>query len=326
MSQAQRETVSSGLLGGIKKALIGNLLVVPTILLVVIFTLLHENFLTVGNWTNITRVIAIYIIMGIGQTFVITTGNIDLSIGSMIALVGSLVGTWVFEGGNPLFAVPLAVIVGSILGGLNGFVVTFLRVPALLATLGTLIAYRGAVNQYMYGSYHVRFPQSIVVLGQGKIGLVPVPLVIAVLVASVGAWYFHRTRYGSHVRAVGGNKAAAGLAGVNATSVVVRAYVLQGALVGLASIILIGRIDAAHPGVGVLMELHVIAGVVLGGTLIAGGVGTIMGTVIGMLLITILENGLLLAGAGFFIQQVSLGVLLIVSVAGQQYRSKSPAT
>jgi ribose/xylose/arabinose/galactoside ABC-type transport system permease subunit len=171
----------------------------------------------------------------------------------------------------------------------------------------------------MYGSYHVRFPDGLKFLGQGNVLGIPMPVIIAAAVA-VGGWYMlHYMRFGRHVIAVGGNEEAARRAGINVDRVKIKVFALQGALVGLAAIIFMGRLNSAHPNFGTGMELHIIAGTVLGGTLLFGGYGTIVGTAIGMILIGILENGLLLAGAGFFWQQIFLGALIVISVAVQMH-------
>jgi ribose/xylose/arabinose/galactoside ABC-type transport system permease subunit len=205
------------------------------------------------------------------------------------------------------------------MGALNGVIVTKLKIPALLATLGVLVTYRGAVQEYMYGSYHVRFPESLRFLGQGSWLGVPMPVWIALAVAILGFLILRHTRFGRHVIAVGSNEQAAARAGINVDRVKIGVFALQGFLVGVAAILFMGRLNSAHPSFGIGMELHIIAGVVLGGTLLFGGYGTIIGTVLGMILIGVLENGLLLAGAGFFWQQIFLGLLIIASVGTQLY-------
>jgi len=296
-----------------------NFLTIPLLLITLVLAVLSPQFLTPLNIENVTRLAAIYVILGVGQTYVMTTGNIDLSIGSMTALIMALVGTYVVAGGNLIVAILYAVALGTAIGMLNGVLVTKLRIPSLLATLGALVAYRGVVNEYMYGSYHVRFPEELRFLGQGKIMGIPTPVIIALLVAVIGWYMLNHMRFGRHVVAVGANEEAARRAGINVDWVKIRVFAFQGMLAGLAAIVFMGRLNSAHPNFGVGMELHIIAGTVLGGTLLFGGYGTIVGTVIGMVLIGVLENGLLLAGAGFFWQQIFLGILIVSSVAVQMH-------
>lgn len=297
----------------------GNFLLVPLLLICLGLVVLAPNFATAGNIENILRLASIYMIIGIGQTFVMTSANIDLSVGSMAALIMALVGTVVLGGYGVTAGIVLALVLGTAMGALNGLIVTKLKIPALLATLGVLVTYRGAVQEYMYGSYHVRFPESLRFLGQGSLFGVPMPVVVAFVVA-VLAWLILRySRFGRHVIAVGSNEQAAKRAGINVDRVKIGVFALQGFLVGLAAILFMGRLNSAHPSFGIGLELHIIAGVVLGGTLLFGGYGTIVGTVLGMALIGVLENGLLLAGAGFFWQQIFLGILIIASVGVQLY-------
>lgn len=298
----------------------GTFLVVPLLIIMVGLTLYTDTFLASDNLFRIARTAAVYAIIGVGQTFVITSGNIDLSVGSMLALISAITGTFIVGGGSIPVAIVLAMALGVVFGLINGFVVAWLRVPALLATLGTLIAFRGAVMEYMDGDYHVRFPESLVFIGQGFVGPVPVPVILAAVIAVIGWLIFRFTRFGRYAVAIGGNERAAVLAGINVRFWKLAIFAFQGALVGVASIVMMGRLNAAHPSTGQLMELHVIAGVVLGGTLLFGGRGFIFGTLLGMLLIGVLENGLLLAGLGFFWQQIFLGTLLVFAVAIQMAR------
>lgn len=297
----------------------GNFLIVPILIIVVVLALVEPKFVSPVNIENIVRLAAIYIIMGVGQTFVMTSANIDLSIGSMAALIMALIGTVVLGGHGVPLGIAIALILGLAFGVLNGVIVTKLKVPALLATLGVLVTYRGVVQEYMYGSYHVRFPESLRFLGQGSLIGVPMPVVVALAVAIAGWLILRYTRFGRHVIAVGSNEQAAQRAGINVDRVKIGVFALQGFLVGLAAILFMGRLNSAHPSFGIGLELHIIAGVVLGGTLLFGGYGTILGTVLGLMLIGILENGLLLAGAGFFWQQIFLGMLIIAAVAVQLY-------
>ena len=296
-----------------------NFLTIPLLLIILVLSIVSPQFLSALNIGNVARLAAIYVLLGVGQTYVMTTGNIDLSIGSMTALIMALVGTYVVGGGSLGIAILYAVALGAAFGALNGVLVTKLRIPSLLATLGALVAYRGIVNEYMYGSYHVRFPDNLRFLGQGEVWGIPTPVIIAAVVAFLGWYMLNFMRFGRHVVAVGGNEEAARRAGINVDFVKIRVFALQGMLAGLAAIVFMGRLNSAHPNFGTGMELHIIAGTVLGGTLLFGGYGTIIGTVIGMILIGVLENGLLLAGAGFYWQQIFLGALIVISVSVQMH-------
>lgn len=298
-----------------------NLLILPLVVIVIALTLFSDVFLTTSNFQNILRLAAFFVVLGVGQTFVITSGNIDLSIGSMVALVMALVAFNLVATGFPIAVVILgSIVIGAIFGTLNGLIVTKLKIPALLATLGGLIAYRGAVQEYMYAQQYTGLPPEIVALGRGSIGIVPIPVIIAAIVVMVGVVLFRYTRFGRYTIAIGSNEEAARRAGIRVDRWKIGIFAFQGATVGVAALMLMGRMNAVHPNMGQMNELHVIAGVVLGGTLLFGGFGTLIGTVLGMILIAVLENGLLLAGAGFYWQQIFLGVLIVVAVATQMLR------
>lgn len=300
-----------------------NPLVIALIVLCLLLSLFSERFLTVDNLVNIMRASSVTLIVAIGQTFVMTSRNIDLSVGAMMALIMALTGTVILDFGIPWWiALAMAMTLGAGLGLFNGIVVTVLKVPALLATLGTLVFFRGVVQEYMYGSYHVRFPEDIVYLGQGRVDIIPLPVIIAIGVAAVGWLLLSQTRFGRYTTAIGGNPEAAERAGIRTGRWIVLVFIFQGLLVGLAGVVLMGRLDAAQPTVGTGLELAVIAGVVLGGTSLFGGRGLIGGTILGVLLIGVLENGLLLAGAGFFWQQIMLGLLIIGAVSFQMWRQR----
>ncbi len=295
-----------------------HLLVLPLIVFLIGFALLHERFLTSANLLNVGRAASVTVIMGIGMTFLITSRNIDLSVGSVLGVSMAAAGTALNWYGLPVpAAIALAVLAGALLGMINGLIVTVLQVPALLATLGTLVAYRGVVNQYMYGRTASRFPDFVVWLGQGDIGPIPVPVIAALIAVLVGMILYRYTKLGRYAVAIGGNEEAAKRAGINVRYWKVGFFTLQGALCGVAAVIFLGQLNAVHPTVGTGLELHIIAGTILGGTMLFGGYGSIGGMALGMYLIDVLENGLVLGGAGFFVQNIFLGILLIVAVAAQ---------
>lgn len=295
-----------------------HLLVLPLIFFMVAFTLLHDRFLTSTNLLNVARAASVTTVIGVGMTFLITSRNLDLSVGSMLGLTMAMAGTAMKWHGVP---VPMAILIalggGALLGLINGLIVTVLKVPALLATLGTLVTYRGVLNQYMYGETASRFPDSLVWLGQGMVGPLPVPVIIAAIVVVIGMIAYRYTRFGRYAVAIGGNEEAARRAGIKVDRWKVIFFTVQGMLCGLAAILYLGQLNATHPSIGTAMELHIIAGTILGGTLLFGGFGSVGGMALGMYLIDVLENGLVLAGAGFFMQQIFLGMLLVVAVAAQ---------
>ena len=303
-----------------------NTVVYPTILCVILLSLFSDKFLTVENQLNILRSAAVAMIVGVGQVFVISARQIDLSVGSVMGLTACLTGFLVFDGYPVILCFMFAIAVGAGLGFCNGLIVGYLRVPALLGTLGMLVLARGIVQEVMYGTYHVRFPANFVVLGQGNTLGVPNLVWVAAVVVIIGHFVLTRLEYGRYILAIGGNPEAARIAGIKVRRYIIIAFVVQAALVALAAFLLMGRMNSAHPTLGQGLELHIIAGVILGGSSLFGGVGRIWGMAIAMYLIAVLENGLVLAGASFFWQQILLGLLLIMSVAIQVYRTRGNRT
>ncbi len=283
------------------------------------------TFNTATNQLTILRAAAVYLVLCTGQTFVMTTSGIDLSTGSMLGLVGVIVFTLVVDGLLPSsLVIPAAVVVGAVLGSVNGFTVSRLRIPPLLATLATFVAYRGVIQLLMGTRFITEVPQVVLTIGRFRMlgGYVQMPVVIALALALLGAVVLHYTKFGRFVTAVGSNESAAKAARINTKAVKMIAYSLQGAFAGIASLIVVGRLGSVNAGLGTGLELHVIAATVLGGTYLFGGKGTIVGTILGVYLIGLLENGLIQVGAGFFVQQIVLGILIIVSVAIQTRRAE----
>ena len=295
-----------------------HLLILPLVFFMLVFSFMHERFLTSVNLLNVGRAASVTTVIGVGMTFLITSRSLDLSVGSMLGLIMAMAGTAMKWYGMPVpVAIMIAIFGGALLGLMNGLVVTVLKVPALLATLGTLVAYRGILNQYMYGETASRFPDVIIFLGQGMVGPLPVPVIVAAIAVVVGIFVYKYTRFGRYAVAIGGNEEAAKRAGINVDFWKVMFFTAQGMLCGLAACIYLGQLNATHPSIGTGLELHIIAGTILGGTVLFGGYGSVGGMALGMYLIDVLENGLVLGGAGFFVQQIFLGILLIVAVAAQ---------
>jgi ribose/xylose/arabinose/galactoside ABC-type transport system permease subunit len=301
--------------------------------LVVVFAALQPNFLHPLNLMNVLRQVSISGLIAIGMTFVILTAGIDLSVGSLVALCG-LVAAYVAKGGlesrfavgqaadtgNPVILAFLAAIaVGMAAGALQGLAITRLRVPPFVVTLGGLTAWRGAALLLSGGGPISGFAPAYTWWGQGRIEGVPVPVVIFLAGAVLAHVVLRHSRFGLHVYAVGGNVTAANLNGVNTRRVILLVYVIVGFACGLASFLLSARLNSAEAVAGIGLELDVIAAVVIGGTSLFGGVGGVVGTVVGALLIGVLRNGLVLLNISPFIQQIVIGLILVAAVAFDQY-------
>jgi ribose/xylose/arabinose/galactoside ABC-type transport system permease subunit len=262
------------------------------------------------------------------MTFVILTAGIDLSIGSLLAFAG-LVAAAVAKGGmEDRFTVgdetigygwqlaALAAIVVGLLGGLlQGVAITKLKVPAFVVTLGGMSVFRGAALLFASGGPISGFQPDFTWWGQGRILSVPVPVIIFLVAAVIAHVVLSYTRYGRRVYAVGGNPEAARLAGVNVNFVIASVYVIMGFFCGLGAFVLSARLNSAEAVAGTGYELTVIASVVIGGTSLFGGSGSIFGTVIGTVLIGVLLNGLVLMNVNSYIQQIIIGVIIVLAVA-----------
>jgi len=306
------------------------------VLLVATFALLEPRFLHPLNIFNVLRQVSISGLIAIGMTFVILTAGIDLSVGSLMAFAG-LVCAYVYKGGladrfatggaadtgNPLFlAVLAAIAVGVIGGAIHGLAITRLKVPPFVVTLGGLTAWRGAALLFSGGGPISGFDAEYNWWGQGRIGDVPIPVIIFVLAAIVAWLVLRYTAFGKHIYATGGNRRAASLNGIPTERVILTAYIISGFMCGVAAFLLSARLNSAEAVAGLQLELTVIAAVVIGGTSLFGGVGSIFGTIIGALLIGVLTNGLVLLNVSSFVQQILIGIILVAAVALDQYAAK----
>ena len=300
------------------------------IVLMAVFAIAEPRFLTSLNLFNVLRQVSIYGLLAIGMTFVILTAGIDLSIGSLVAFAG-LVAAAVAKGGiSNRFNVgegqdvlgygwglaALAAIAVGILGGfLQGSAITRLKVPPFVVTLGGMSAFRGAALLFASGGPISGFSPDYAWWGQGRIGPVPVPVIIFLVFAVLAHIALRYTRYGRQVYAIGGNPEAARLSGLNVRRITLSVYVIMGFFAGLGAFVLSARLNSAEAVAGTGYELTVIASVVIGGTSLFGGVGTIFGTVIGTILIGVLLNGLVLMNVSSYVQQIIIGVIIVLAVA-----------
>src|SRR5258706_927524 len=301
------------------------------LVLMAVFSIMEPRFLTPLNLFNVMRQVSIYGLLAIGMTFVILTAGIDLSIGSLLAFAG-LVAAAISKGGLAnrftvgegqdavgygWYLAALGAIAVGVLGGyLQGFAITRLKVPPFVVTLGGMSAFRGGALLFAAGGPISGFEPDFVFFGQGRfLHQVPIPVIIFLSFAVLAHIVLRYTRFGRQVYAVGGNPEAARLSGLNVRAITIRVYVIMGFFVGLGSFVLAARLNSAEAVAGTGYELTVIASVVIGGTSLFGGVGSIFGTVIGTILIGVLLNGLVLMGVSSYIQQIIIGVIIVFAVA-----------
>lgn len=292
----------------------------------VLFSLLSPHFLTADNLLNVSLQTSITAIIAVGMTFVILTAGIDLSVGSLVAVVGVLT-TALLSGIAPLgVAFPVAILAGLALGALSGLVagtvITKFSITPFIVTLALMTIWRGTAFILTGGRPIWELPEEFAVLGSGRLLGVPIPTVIMFVVYIAAHIALTRTRFGRHVYAVGGNAEAARLAGIRTDRVVTGVFVLCGTLSALSGILLASRVNSGQPNSGLSYELDVIAAVVVGGTSLFGGRGSILGTFLGSLLIGVLRNGLNLMNVESYVQQVVVGFVILLAVMIDQWRRR----
>jgi len=277
---------------------------------------MSPNFLTVSNSFDVMRQVSINALIAFGMTLSILLGGIDLSVGSILAVSSVLAAMTMRGNHNAGLAVGIAILAGAGMGSLNGVIIAKGRVAPFIATLGMLTLLRGVALVLSKGSPISGFSSHIfAMLGGGYVArLIPVPVVLMLAMFALFWFVLTRTVFGRHVYATGGNAEAAKLSGVNTNRVQILAYTVSGAMAALAGVILTSRLDSAQPTAGAGYELDAITAVVLGGTSLAGGRGWIFGTLVGALLIGVLNNGLNLMGVSSFYQQVVKGSVILLAV------------
>lgn len=289
-------------------------LVFSFLLLIVALSLLSERFLTSANLINILRQATINGIISVGMTLVILTGGIDLSVGSVLAL-SVTIGASLMKQGQPVgVAVLAALAIGTLLGMVNGLMISRARIPPFIATLGMLTVARGLTLMYTQGQPITGLPPSFRWIGTGVVGGIPVPIILTLLVFAAGWVFLSRTKYGAQIYLMGDNPTAARLAGVPTARMTVLVYAISGFCAALAGLVLVARLDSAQPIIGQGYEFNAIAAVVVGGTSFAGGEGGLGGTLLGTLLIETLNNGLNLLNVSPLWEQVVKGVVIALAL------------
>ena len=293
------------------------------LILVIAVTLRAPSFLSLDNFRDILLNISILAIVALAQTMVIITHGIDLSVSSMIGLVGMMVAFVVKQNPemNVLFAVVLGMALGSVLGTFNGLIITFGKVPPIIATLGTLSIYRGLVFFYSQGTWINSFelPKSFKLLSKGTPLVLPNMVLIAILVAVVVYYFLNYTRTGRDIYAVGSNPEAAQFAGIRKQRITFLVYLISGLLSGLAAVLWISRFESAQTNTALGFELQTVAASVVGGVSIGGGVGTVSGVLLGALLLGIIQNSLTLIRISPFWQLAAQGLLILIAVISDKW-------
>lgn len=289
---------------------------IALVLLIVTVTVMNPAFLDPANIMNLLRQISINGLIAFGMTFVILTGGIDLSVGSILALSSAIAAIMMTSGIDPILAVIIGVLLGAVFGALNGILVSKGNLAPFIVTLATMTIFRGLTLVFTDGKPVTGLGDSYAfqLFGKGYFLGIPVPAV-TMIIAFVILWFLlHKMSFGRKTYAIGGNEKAAKISGIKVDRVKIFIYSISGMMAALAGMILTSRLNSAQPTAGTSYEMDAIAAVVLGGTSLAGGKGRIAGTFIGVLIIGILNNGMNLLGISSFYQQVVKGVVILIAV------------
>lgn len=297
--------------------------VVALVILMAVITIINSNFLTANNLLNLLLQVTSNALIAFGMTFVILTGGIDLSVGSILALSSALTAGLLGSGMPVTLAILISLILGCILGMINGLLISYGKLAPFIVTLATMTIFRGATLVYTNGNPITKGLSDTFLfqfLGQGYIVGIPFPVIIMFIVFIVLYVLLHKTAFGKSVYAIGGNEKAAYISGVKLNKVKIIIYSISGIMASISGLIITSRLSSAQPTAGASYEMDAIAAVVLGGTSLSGGKGRILGTLIGALIIGVLNNGLNIIGVSAFWQQVVKGVVILIAVLIDRFK------
>ncbi|MBV8669169.1 MAG: ABC transporter permease [Candidatus Eremiobacteraeota bacterium] len=285
-----------------------------TLLLCLVLSILSEQFLSIGNILNVLRQASLLFFIASGLTLVLLTAGLDLSVGANVGLSACLAGTAIKATGLPLLGAAIGLGSGAAIGLLNGLMVTTLRIPSFIATYGMLWVLHGVAYSYMAGQAVYGFPRGFRQIGTGHVAGIPIPVLLMLAILLAGATFLRRTTWGQQIYAIGANAAAARLSGVPVARRLLLVYITCGAMAGLASLVFLARLNSAEADIGDALTLPAIAAALIGGTSLFGGVGTLAGSLLGALTLTIVLNGMNLLAIDASFQPLVTGVIVILAV------------
>lgn len=302
----------------IKEVLVKYKSLIGLVLLIAVVSILNPSFLSSKNIFNILRQTSVNAIIAAGMTFVILTGGIDLSVGSILAISGAVCASLLASGQNIVVAIIAAILVGAFVGFLNGFVIAKGKLQPFIATLATMTILRGLTLVFTDGKPITLGSNDLAIkfgnIGGGMIFGIPTPAIIMLVVFAVCAYVLHNTKMGRYNYALGSNEEATKLSGLSTDKIKIWVYTISGILASIAGIIITSRLYSAQPTAGTGYELDAIAAVVLGGTKLAGGKGKISGTIIGALIIGVLSNALNILDVSSYYQMMVKGIVILIAV------------
>lgn len=293
-------------------------LILVTIVLCIIFTVLNSSFFTSANYMNIVRQSAVNIIVVMGMTFLMTAGELDLSLGGVACLTGMFVSKLLISGISIPIVIVLGLCLGAMIGLVNGWLTTAFGLPSMIVTLAMNTATNGAASLITGGTAIYGLPTEFQFLGRGTIAGIPNQVIIMAVVVIISWVVFNKTLTGRYALAIGGNNQVAKLAGISVNKNKIIYFVVSGMLAALAGMIMTSRMTTGQPNLATDMTMDTITAVVIGGTSLAGGYGSIIGSLIGALLLTIIENGLTIVGIGSYWQAVITAIILVATIIARR--------
>jgi len=306
--------VTSKLAATMRQSARGLCLLAILVVLCTAFSLLSPSFMTVDNIMNVIRQVSMIAITAVTMTIVIIIGGIDLSVGAVLAFSGIISATVFTSTGSVALSISAGLAVGVLIGFFNGFVSAKGRIAGFIATLATMSVFRG-FGYILTGGYPISvLDEKFVAIGTGYVGPVPIPVIIMAIVLLLGHFLTQQTKFGRYVYALGGNEQATRWSGINVDRIKIVAYTLNGVCAALSGIILTARLGSGQPSAGNGFEMDVITGVIVGGTSLAGGSGSIVGTLIGVLLIGVINNGMDIMNISTYYQMTVKGLIILIAV------------
>ncbi|GLH79796.1 sugar ABC transporter permease [Bradyrhizobium sp. SSBR45G] len=284
------------------------------LLICIVLSIANESFLSLGNILNVLRQASLTFFIASGLTLVVLTAGLDLSVGANVALSACLAGTVIHQTGSPVLGILTGLVAGGTVGLMNGVMVTAMRIPSFIATYGMLWVLNGVTYWYMAGETIHGFPAGFRQIGSGYFLGLPIPVYLLLVFLAIGTLFAQRTVWGQEIYAIGANPVAARLSGIPVSRRLLLVYTVSGTMAGLASIIFLSRLNSAEADIGESLTLPAIAAVLIGGTSLFGGVGTIFGTFVGALILTLVLNGMNLLSINANWQPLVTGIIVIIAV------------
>lgn len=297
-------------------------IIVIFIVLFVVMSIFAPNFFTGNNMVNILRQVSISGICAVGMTFVMLTGGIDLSVGAILGVSGVLTAMMMLKGIPSLLASIIALALGVVIGGITGAIIHYIEIPPMIATLGTMTSLRGVAYLITGGTPVFGFDESYSKIGQGHVGVIPIPVIILAIVYAIGIFVLSKTKFSRYVYGIGGNQEVARLSGIKVARVKITVYAISGFCSALAGLVMLGRVNSGQPRAGESYEMDVITAVVLGGVSLNGGVGNLSHVIFGVLIIGVLTNGMTMMAVDDYWQRVVKGLILLLAVSFDHYIQK----